>query len=265
MITFLSNPPMLDYMYSVKGVVCLSIIMMLAFPITMVGTASNENPVATVQTDLGTIEIELYQDDAPITVENFVRYAEDGFYDGLIFHRVIEEFMIQGGGFYPNMQQKETTYPPIQNEAADSGHRNTRGTIAMARTQDPHSATSQFFINHDDNDFLDWDRAQDGSGYCVFGQVISGMDVVDSIASVETTSVGGHDDVPVEDIVIQEVTISGYEPINGGDDPTNGEDTLIDTREDSEPFYANTMFQLVFGSLVAAVGIIALLHYKENR
>jgi len=164
---------------------------------------------AEIETNKSTIEIELYDEDAPETVENFIKYAEDGFYDGLVFHRVIGNFMIQGGGFYPGMEQKEPTYDPIQNEAEESGHRNKRGTIAMARTSDPHSATSQFFINHKDNERLDWDKAQDGWGYCVFGEVIDGMEVVDEIASVETTTVEGHKDVSKEDVIIQEVNIKG--------------------------------------------------------
>jgi len=163
---------------------------------------------AEIETDKGTIEIELYEEDAPETVENFIKYAEDGFYDGLIFHRVIENFMIQGGGFKPSMEEKEPIHDPIQNEAEKSGHRNKRGTIAMARTSDPHSATSQFFINHEDNERLDWDKAQDGWGYCVFGEVIGGMEAVDEIASLETTTVEGHKDVPKEDVVIQKVNIT---------------------------------------------------------
>ncbi|MEF8832744.1 MAG: peptidylprolyl isomerase [Candidatus Thermoplasmatota archaeon] len=166
------------------------------------------SPKAEIETDRGTIKIELFEEDAPETVENFIQYSEDGFYDGLIFHRVIENFMIQGGGFLPGMEEKEPSYEPVQNEAEKSGHRNERGTVAMARTSEPHSATSQFFINHKDNEKLDWDEFRDGWGYCVFGEVISGMDVVDEIASVETTTVKGHKDVPKEDLIIQEVTIT---------------------------------------------------------
>ncbi|MFW5945250.1 MAG: peptidylprolyl isomerase [Candidatus Natronoplasma sp.] len=167
------------------------------------------NPKVEMGTTKGTIEVELYKEDAPETVGNFIRYAEDGFYDGLIFHRVIENFMIQGGGFLPDMEQKEATYDPIQNEAEESGYRNKRGTIAMARRSDPHSATSQFFINHKNNGRLDYDEFRDGYGYCVFGEVIDGMDVVDEIASAETTAVEGHKDVPKEDVVIKEVNILG--------------------------------------------------------
>jgi len=165
------------------------------------------NPIAVIETNKGTIEVELFKDDAPGTVENFIKYVEDGFYDGLIFHRVIVDFMIQGGGFYPGMEQKEPPYDPIRNEAEESGHRNKRGTIAMARTSEPHSATSQFFINHKDNERLDYDKFRDGWGYCVFGEVIDGLDVVDEIASVETTTLEGHKDVPKEDMIIKEVNI----------------------------------------------------------
>ncbi|MBS3782437.1 MAG: peptidylprolyl isomerase [Candidatus Thermoplasmatota archaeon] len=165
------------------------------------------NPKAEIGTNKGTIEIELYKEDAPETVENFIRYAEDGFYDGLIFHRIIENFMIQGGGFLPGMEKKEPTYDPIKNEAEGSGNRNERGTIAMARTSEPHSATSQFFINHKDNERLDWDNSPDEWGYCVFGEVVGGMDVVDDIASMETTTVKDRKDVPKEDVVIQEINI----------------------------------------------------------
>ncbi len=162
---------------------------------------------AEIETDKGTIEIELFEEDASKTVENFLKYAKDGFYEGLIFHRVIENFMIQGGGFLPGMKEKEPSYDPIENEAEKSGHRNERGAIAMARTSDPHSATSQFFINHKNNERLDYDEFRDGWGYCVFGKVVDGMEVVDEIASVETTSVKGHKDVPKEEVVIQKVNI----------------------------------------------------------
>jgi len=248
-------------MDNLKSVNCFIVLGMLIFSVAGVQASSDDNPIATINTSKGIIEVELYQDDAPETVENFKRYAEDGFFDGLIFHRVIEDFMIQGGGFYPGMQQKEPTYEPIQNEAEESGHRNERGTIAMARTSDPHSATSQFFINHKDNENLDWDRAQDGWGYCVFGEVISGMDVVDEIAIVETTTVDGHQDVPVEDVVIQEVTITESESTNGnGDETTNGQ-----FEEENDSFYKNPIFLLTLGSFIAAGGIIFVLHQIENR
>ena len=171
-------------------------------------SAYDDTPVVTMVTNMGTIEIELYVDDAPITVDNFIKYVEDGFYDGLIFHRVIDGFMIQGGGFEPGMEYVDPTYGPIENEAPTSRNRNLRGTIAMARTSDPHSATSQFFINHVDNDFLDWDNTADGWGYCVFGRVIQGMDVVDAIAVVPTHSTGGHNDVPTDDVIMESVTVA---------------------------------------------------------
>jgi peptidyl-prolyl cis-trans isomerase B (cyclophilin B) len=150
-------------------------------------------------TTKGDIVIELNEEKAPVTVQNFLKYVRDGFYDGTIFHRVIPNFMIQGGGFNDQMMQK-TTQDPIKNEA-DNGLPNTRGTIAMARTQDPHSATAQFFINHNDNAFLNHTSPDvQGWGYCVFGKVSEGMDVVDAIAAVKTTSRSGHSDVP-EDVI----------------------------------------------------------------
>ncbi len=157
-------------------------------------------------TSLGAITLELDADKAPKTVANFLDYVKAGHYDGTIFHRVIDGFMIQGGGFLPGMRQKPTQ-APIENEAAN-GLKNLRGTIAMARTSDPHSATAQFFINVADNDFLDF-RAPSGNGwgYCVFGRVVEGMDVVDKIRSVRTGSRGFHQDVPLEDIVIEKAEI----------------------------------------------------------
>ncbi|MBN1343146.1 MAG: peptidyl-prolyl cis-trans isomerase [Phycisphaerae bacterium] len=160
------------------------------------------NPRVLMETTLGSITIELDQESAPITVENFLQYVDDGFYDGTIFHRVIASFMIQGGGLEPGMGQKRGR-PPIQNEAK-SGLKNKTGTIAMARTGDPHSATSQFFINVKDNDFLDH-PGQDGWGYCAFGKVVEGMDVVETIRDVPTTTKRPFDDVPVEDVIIQSV------------------------------------------------------------
>jgi cyclophilin family peptidyl-prolyl cis-trans isomerase len=159
-----------------------------------------------IKTSMGDITLELYPDKAPITVKNFLDYVKEGFYNGTIFHRVIDGFMIQGGGFEPGMIQKKTN-PPIKNEA-DNGLSNLRGTIAMARTQVIDSATSQFFINLKDNTFLDYrDDTPQGYGYCVFGKVIKGMDVVDKIAKVKTHSVGYYQDVPVEDVVIEKVEI----------------------------------------------------------
>lgn len=157
-------------------------------------------------TSKGDIVIELDGQRAPKTVENFLFYVREGFYDGTVFHRVIENFMIQGGGFLPDMQQKKTR-TSIENEA-DNGLNNAEGTIAMARRSDPHSASSQFFINTKDNAFLDFKtRSPQGWGYCVFGQVVEGMDVVDAMGKVATTRRGGHDDVPVEDIVIERAAV----------------------------------------------------------
>jgi len=156
-------------------------------------------------TTLGDIAIELDEAKAPVTVQNFLNYVRDGFYDGTIFHRVIPNFMIQGGGFNDQMMQM-MTQDPITNEA-DNGLPNDRGTIAMARTQDPNSATAQFFINHKDNAFLNHTAPDaQGWGYCVFGKVTEGMDVVDAIAAVSTTDRSGHSDVPEDAIVITSAT-----------------------------------------------------------
>ena len=160
----------------------------------------------TLKTSKGYIVIETYADKAPITVKNFASYVDSGFFNGTIFHRVIDDFMIQGGGFEPGMGQKDTR-DPIKNEASN-GLANNRGTIAMARTMDPHSATAQFFINVTDNDFLNFrSETPDGFGYCVFGRVFDGMDVVDAIKAVSTTSRGGHSDVPVDDVIIQNASV----------------------------------------------------------
>ncbi len=159
----------------------------------------------TLKTSHGDITLELDPEKAPKTCENFIQYVKDGFYDGTIFHRVIDNFMIQGGGFLPDMTQKATR-DPIENEAAN-GLSNEKGTIAMARTMDPHSATAQFFINVADNKFLDH-PGQDGWGYCVFGRVTEGMDVVEKIKGVATSSRLGHQDVPVEPVVIEKAEIA---------------------------------------------------------
>lgn len=159
-----------------------------------------------MQTNHGTITIELDHEKAPNTSANFERYAREGFFDGTLFHRVIPGFMIQGGGFIPGMEQK-ATHETIQNEA-DNGLKNVIGSLAMARTPDPHSASSQFFVNINDNDFLNYTApTQNGWGYCVFGQVVEGMDVVMAIAQVSTGSQGLHQDVPQEDVLIEKVTI----------------------------------------------------------
>lgn len=164
-------------------------------------SGEDKNPKVLFETTAGDILVELYPDKAPVTVENFLKYVDDGFYDNTIFHRVIPGFMIQGGGLDIKMKEKDTR-DGIKNEA-DNGLKNERGSIAMARTMDPHSASAQFFINLKDNDFLDY-RAPtpDGWGYAVFGKVIDGMDVVDKIAKAKTGSVGHYDDVPKDSILI---------------------------------------------------------------
>jgi peptidyl-prolyl cis-trans isomerase B (cyclophilin B) len=159
----------------------------------------------TLKTSFGDIRIELDEEKAPKTCANFRQYVEDGFYDGTIFHRVIDGFMIQGGGFQPGMIEKPSR-EPIENEAAN-GLSNRVGTIAMARTMEPHSATAQFFINVSDNTFLDY-PGQDGWGYCVFGRVTEGLDVVEKIKGVDTTTRVFHQDVPVEDVVIESARVN---------------------------------------------------------
>ena len=154
-----------------------------------------------LETSMGNIKLELFDKDTPVTVKNFLVYVDEGHYNNTIFHRVIPGFMIQGGGFTPEMEQK-LTYDEIKNEAQNAGP-NTRGTIAMARTMVVDSATCQFFINTVDNDFLNYQNSTpQGFGYCVFGQVIEGMDVVDKIEKVRTTTRNGHQDVPVKPVVI---------------------------------------------------------------
>ena len=164
---------------------------------------AQKNPVVQMDTNMGTIKIELYADKAPETVKNFLSYVEKKHYDGTIFHRVIPGFMIQGGGFAQGMKEKSTG-SPIKNESGNALS-NARGTIAMARTRDPHSATAQFFINVVDNKMLDKENSRDGWGYAVFGKVTEGMDVVDKIKAVSTTNVGQHGDVPQTDVVIKSV------------------------------------------------------------
>ncbi len=158
-----------------------------------------------MSTSLGDIKIELYEKEASETVKNFLSYVNDKFYDGTIFHRVIAGFMLQGGGFTENMEQKPTK-PPIKNEGGN-GLKNDTYTLAMARTSVPDSATSQFFINVKNNDFLNRDKSQDGVGYAVFGKVIDGLDVVKKIEQVQTGRKGMYSDVPVEAVVIKSVTV----------------------------------------------------------
>ncbi|HEY1188000.1 MAG TPA: peptidylprolyl isomerase [Gemmata sp.] len=176
------------------------------------GSARAANPVVAIETSQGTIKVELFEDKAPITVKNFLRYVEDKHYDGTVFHRVIPTFMIQGGGFEPglnakNIKDKEKkTRDPIKNEASN-GLSNLKGTIAMARTGEPDSATAQFYINVKDNKGLD--KSEDSAGYCVFGRVIEGMDVVEKIKNVETQALikGVFEDVPTKDVVIKTVRV----------------------------------------------------------
>ena len=164
------------------------------------------NTIISIKTTSGDIKIELFDDKAPKTSQNFKEYIKSGYFNDTIFHRVIKDFMIQGGGFTLDMQEKETL-PPIKNEA-NNMVMNERGTIAMARTNDPHSASAQFFINLKDNNFLNFkDETIQGWGYCVFGKVLEGMETVDEIAKVKTGSYGPHQDVPNEPIIIKEIII----------------------------------------------------------
>ncbi len=184
-----------------------SLILTLTF-ITNFGANAemSTNTIINIKTNHGDIKIELFQDKSPITSANFLEYVKNLYYNGTIFHRVIKDFMIQGGGFDTDMNQKETL-APIKNEA-NNDLSNERGTIAMARTNDPHSASAQFFINLKDNNFLDFtSETIQGWGYCVFGKVIAGMDVVDKVAQSKTSSYGPHQDVPEEQIIISEIVI----------------------------------------------------------
>jgi len=175
------------------------------------GVAADKNPVVVMDTSMGKIKVELYPDKAPITVKNFLDYVDDKFYDGTTFHRVIPNFMIQGGGFKPGLAEKDTK-KAIKNESTN-GLENQRGTIAMARTRVPDSATAQFFINVKYNDSLDRVRARDRVGYCVFGKVIDGMDVVDKIVDVPTTTVphpktgDPMENVPAQDVMIKSIRV----------------------------------------------------------
>jgi cyclophilin family peptidyl-prolyl cis-trans isomerase len=177
---------------------------------SMAETQGKSNPSVVMSTNMGEIRIELFAGQAPVTTENFLDYASEGFYDGLIFHRVIPGFMVQGGGFDRQMKQKATR-SPIKNEATN-GLQNRVGSIAMARTSVVDSATAQFFINLKDNSFLDHrNTSADGFGYAVFGQVVEGMDVVQKIEGVKTASRGSYQDVPVEPVVIQSVRVETRE------------------------------------------------------
>ena len=185
----------------------ISILIVTLFCIAQAVWAGSSSPRVLLETSKGVITLELDSKAAPKSVENFLGYVRDGFYDGTIFHRVIKGFMIQGGGFTEDMKQK-STHAPIANEA-DNGLQNKRGTVAMARTMDPHSATAQFFINTVDNTFLDHKgKTANGWGYCVFGKVVEGMNVVDAIESVSTTSKAGQRDVPSTPVTIERAIVA---------------------------------------------------------
>nr|WP_245150704.1 peptidylprolyl isomerase [Pollutimonas harenae] len=170
------------------------------------GTSMSTNPRVSLQTSQGVILIELNAEKAPKTVESFLTYVKEGFYDGTVFHRVINNFMVQGGGFDADMKQKQT-HAPVENEA-NNGLKNDRYTLAMARTSDPHSATAQFFINVADNDFLNFTSpTPNGWGYAVFGKVVEGTEVVDQIKAVKTGNKGFHQDVPLENVIIEKATV----------------------------------------------------------
>ena len=190
--------------------VLAAILSLVFYPVAKGNKPMNEssagNPVVVIETSMGKIAIELDMENAPDSSSNFLAYVEDGYYVGTTFHRVIPNFMIQGGGITADMKDKPAGRAPIRNEATN-GLKNDRGTIAMARTSDPHSATSQFFINHKDNDFLNFTaETMQGWGYAVFGKVVEGMDVVDAIAQVATGNRGGHQNVPIETIAITAVS-----------------------------------------------------------
>ena len=189
------------------GLIALLLVVFVAVAWLIIFGIPSSNPVVVVDTSMGTIKIELYQDRAPISVANFLKYVDDRFYDGTIFHRVISDFMIQGGGFDSagiRKGREKPTFAPIKNESTNL-IANNRGTVAMARTEDPNSATAQFFINTKDNSFLNKANAADRVGYAVFGRVIEGMDVVDKIRNVETLPRGPLKDAPLNDVVIKSI------------------------------------------------------------
>jgi cyclophilin family peptidyl-prolyl cis-trans isomerase len=188
------------------GVVLAAILTLVFFPNIKGGTPMNEStadhPIVLLETTMGSIKIELDMKNAPVSSENFLAYVDDGYFVGTTFHRIIPNFMVQGGGITEDMHDKPSKHAPIKNEA-NNGIKNDRGTLAMARTGDPHSATSQFFINLVDNAFLNFtSESQQGWGYAVFGKVVDGMDVVDAMAKVATGNKGGHQNVPLEPITI---------------------------------------------------------------
>ncbi len=176
-----------------------------AFIVFPLGALASGEPRVKLETSMGEIVIEVNTKKAPLTSENFLKYVNDGFYNGTLFHRVIDGFMIQGGGFDKNFKEKDTSYPPIHNESAN-GLKNEAYTVAMARTSDPHSATAQFFINVKNNSFLNY-PGQDGWGYAVFGKVVEGQEVVDKIRGVSTGNRGMHQDVPQENVVIEKAFV----------------------------------------------------------
>ena len=187
-------------------IACLTGCSALSASQTQSQTVKGNLPMVKLETNLGSITIELDSEKAPVSVKNFIDYVESGFYNGTIFHRVIDGFMIQGGGFEPGLKQKATG-PSIKNEAAN-GLKNDKYTVAMARTPDPHSATAQFFINVKDNDFLNYTAPnQQGFGYCVFGRVVAGTETVDAIRKVKTGTRGAFRDVPVDDVVITKAEV----------------------------------------------------------
>jgi len=200
------------------GVVLAAILSLILFPNIKGGTpmidltkaptneTTADNPIVLFETTMGQIKIELDMQNAPHSSENFLAYVDDGYFVGTTFHRIIPNFMVQGGGITEDMLDKPSKHAPIKNEA-NNGVKNDRGTLAMARTGDPHSATSQFFINHADNAFLNFTaESQQGWGYAVFGKVVEGMDVVDAMAKVATGNQGGHQNVPLEPITITAVS-----------------------------------------------------------
>ena len=188
-----------------KKIIIMSLLALFVF-LPQSALAQKEAPVVELHTSMGLIVIELDKGNAPVTSENFITYVEEGFYDGTVFHRVIPNFMIQGGGMTADMDQKKT-HASIKNEA-DNGLKNDKYTVAMARTNDPHSATAQFFINTKGNDFLNFrSPTMQGWGYCVFGKVIEGQDVVDAIEQVDTSTKGYHENVPVTPVIIEKAVM----------------------------------------------------------
>jgi peptidyl-prolyl cis-trans isomerase B (cyclophilin B) len=196
--------------FNSRAAAFLSAVILVLASIGVATANSGDKVMVEMHTSKGLITLELDAEKAPVTVANFIEYVNSGHFDGTIFHRVIPGFVIQGGGLESGMKEKPTQ-APIENEA-DNGLKNVTGSICMARTNDPHSATSQFFINLKDNQFLDHtEKSPQGWGYAVFGQVTGGMDVVEAIAAVQTGNAGFHQDVPVEDIVVEKVTITDQE------------------------------------------------------